>query len=421
MALTKVSTDGVKDDAITSGKIPANAVGASELADNAVDTNAIANNAVTAGKTSGVQTTINNNADNRVITGSGTANTLNGESDVAIDGSDRLLVGSGSVSNPQSNHGGLDVSSGKLSIVYGGTAATGNGETRVNSSIQEARLATPHYNLSEEPFTNIAAFSKSSENELNIGGGTGLGNNATEINFHVAANTTTTGANQKWQIASDADFIGTSPAVIHSGSSSGSLTLYGGATNHGGEITLNGGNSTADIVFKAEGSTASPAERARILASGGITFNGDTATANALDDYEEGTWTPVYQSGGGSLTVNAYSIQEGRYTKIGNMVYVEGGIRANVTNNSTGSWDIGGLPFTAVNDTNSSGIIHCKEQSSWTVAPHHFSVMANNQTARARGGIDVGDASYAGLSTTAFNTGSTNNNRVFFAGAYRAA
>ena len=87
MALTKVSTDGVKDDAITSGKIPANAVGASELADNAVDTNAIANNAVTAGKTSGVQTTINNNADNRVITGSGTANTLEGETNLTFDGS----------------------------------------------------------------------------------------------------------------------------------------------------------------------------------------------------------------------------------------------------------------------------------------------------------------------------------------------
>jgi hypothetical protein len=32
-------------------------------------------------------------------------------------------------------------------------------------------------------------------------------------------------------------------------------------------------------------------ERLRILAGGGLTFNGDTAAANALDDYEEGTWT----------------------------------------------------------------------------------------------------------------------------------
>ena len=70
MALTQISTAGVKDDAVTSGKIPAdavgsseiaanavgsseiaaNAVGSSELADDAVDTAAIVNQAVTAAK-----------------------------------------------------------------------------------------------------------------------------------------------------------------------------------------------------------------------------------------------------------------------------------------------------------------------------------------------------------------------------------
>tara|TARA_A100001037_G_scaffold281504_1_gene285243 strand:- start:352 stop:1818 length:1467 start_codon:yes stop_codon:yes gene_type:complete len=50
MALTQISTAGVKDDAVTSGKIPANAVGSSELADNAVDTAAIADDAVTSAK-----------------------------------------------------------------------------------------------------------------------------------------------------------------------------------------------------------------------------------------------------------------------------------------------------------------------------------------------------------------------------------
>ena len=60
MALTQISTAGVKDDAVTSGKIPANAVGnseisadavgSSELADNAVDTAAIAANAVSTAK-----------------------------------------------------------------------------------------------------------------------------------------------------------------------------------------------------------------------------------------------------------------------------------------------------------------------------------------------------------------------------------
>ena len=36
MGLTQVNTDGVKDDAVTAGKIPANAVGSSEIADDAV-------------------------------------------------------------------------------------------------------------------------------------------------------------------------------------------------------------------------------------------------------------------------------------------------------------------------------------------------------------------------------------------------
>ena len=118
MALTKVSTNGVKDDAITSGKIPANAVGASELADNAVDTNAIADQAVALSKlphgdgssdgkflraNNGADptfetvtgTTINNNGDNRIITGSGTANTLEGESQLTYTSNTLKNIASG--------------------------------------------------------------------------------------------------------------------------------------------------------------------------------------------------------------------------------------------------------------------------------------------------------------------------------------
>ncbi len=177
------------------------------------------------------------------------------------------------------------------------------------------------------------------------------------------------------------------------------------------------GSSVADssIRFFVDGSN----EKARILSTGGITFNGDTATANALDDYEEGDWTPTFESGSGSITVNAYSVQYGKYVKIGKMVYVEGLLRANVTNNSNGTYDIGGLPFTVTNTPNSTGIIHAKEQSSWTVAPHHFSCMNNTTKARARGGIDVGDSAYTNANSSGFNSGSTNNNRVYFSGWYR--
>jgi len=63
--------------------------------------------------------------------------------------------------------------------------------------------------------------------------------------------------------------------------------------------------------------TTGGSERMRILAGGGLTFNGDTATANALDDYEEGTYTPAFTSSGASFS---YSVQLGSYVKIGELV-----------------------------------------------------------------------------------------------------
>ena len=76
----------------------------------------------------------------------------------------------------------------------------------------------------------------------------------------------------------------------------------------------------------------------------GITFNGDTAEANALDDYEEGTWTPSFN--------NANS-PTGAYTKIGNMVFCTARI-ATTAGGSSGSI-IGSLPFTSASSNASRG------------------------------------------------------------------
>ena len=144
MTLTQISTDGVKNDAISHNKIPANAIQASELADNAVDTAAIADDAVTnakmadnsvnsnnyvdgsintahiadanvttakiaddavtdaklansinsaiAANTAKASVTINTNADNRVLTGTGTANTIQGESQLLFDSNGHLYI-----------------------------------------------------------------------------------------------------------------------------------------------------------------------------------------------------------------------------------------------------------------------------------------------------------------------------------------
>ena len=89
----------------------------------------------------------------------------------------------------------------------------------------------------------------------------------------------------------------------------------------------------------------------RILSSGGLTFNGDTATSNALDDYEEGTFTPEYAGASNAGTYN-YATRTGHYTKIGNLVNVTIKM-TNITNANEGSGDINikGLPFTSADNS----------------------------------------------------------------------
>ena len=77
----------------------------------------------------------------------------------------------------------------------------------------------------------------------------------------------------------------------------------------------------------------------------GLTFNGDTAAANALDDYEEGTWTPIVTD----LTNDATMISgtTGFYTKIGRQVTLSGYVRTTSIGSVSGDVYIGGMPFTS--------------------------------------------------------------------------
>ena len=75
--------------------------------------------------------------------------------------------------------------------------------------------------------------------------------------------------------------------------------------------------STDDLLFMEAGPSGN--EKLRIQETGGISFNGDTATANALDDYEQGTWTPVIADNSGN-TSSFGSVTHASYTKIGNSV-----------------------------------------------------------------------------------------------------
>lgn len=80
----------------------------------------------------------------------------------------------------------------------------------------------------------------------------------------------------------------------------------------------------------------------------GITFpatQSASSNANTLDDYEEGTFTPVATYSG--TNTPTYSGQLGRYTKIGRIVQIQILLSWN-ENGSTGNLLITGLPFTSV-------------------------------------------------------------------------
>ena len=181
-------------------------------------------------------TTINNNADNRVITGSGTANTLEGESELTYDSPQLKLISTSAA--PQ---------------------------IRINSAADDA--AATRFTI-----------------------GRATGNN---------------------------QFV--------NGSSSGDSAI-----TVGGNLLFGVGTS----------------EKLRLQSGGGISFNGDTSTDNALDDYEEGTFTPQFAGvGGGPSSITFGTNNGGNYVKIGHLVFVSG--RSEITASSGGSqhWLITNMPF----------------------------------------------------------------------------
>jgi len=89
----------------------------------------------------------------------------------------------------------------------------------------------------------------------------------------------------------------------------------------------------------------SGAYRYNDLYLGGGLYVGGTGSANHLDDYEEGTFTPA--CGGSGTTYNA---QTGRYVKIGRLVYFSFDIRINAIGSGTTN-HFGGLPFGAATES----------------------------------------------------------------------
>ena len=121
-----------------------------------------------------------------------------------------------------------------------------------------------------------------------------------------------------------------------------------------------------------------------INANAGINFP-DTQVAssdvNTLDDYEEGTWTPVFTDGSNDFTMVAN--QNGRYTKIGRVVHFEAECGSSSIGSASGNLLLKGLPFTSANNTSESscsiGFLRSFNYTSGGLELHAF-VLGNTTT-----------------------------------------
>ena len=264
-----VTTAKIATDAVTGDGLASNSVNTTHLVDTSVTTAKIADEAVTLAKlehgtssndgkflraNNGADptfetvtgTTINNNADNRVITGSGTANTLEGEANLIYDGL-RL------------------------------------GINRTPTTNADYPLQIKSANVTA--FAHFRSSQSAGDDPNSHGGLVGILNDDMYL----------------W------------------GRESGSRIIFG----------------------------TSNAERARFTGDG-LCFNGDTAATNALDDYEEGTWTPIIRGPGGTGTAGAGNA--GFYTKIGNTVHVHATVHWTALSGTTsGVVQVLGLPYATKN------------------------------------------------------------------------
>jgi hypothetical protein len=139
--------------------------------------------------------------------------------------------------------------------------------------------------------------------------------------------------------------------------------------------------------------------------TGGIQFNGDTAAANALDDYEEGTWTPTIEGEGSNPTIT-YNTRFGFYTKVGRVVTIHCSLQPlTVSVAGTGNLRFGGLPFTSANlsDCLGVGVAATNGNFSWGTNKTSITFSIGQNTSKINVYAQQNGTAETGIPVTNFN------------------
>jgi hypothetical protein len=125
--------------------------------------------------------------------------------------------------------------------------------------------------------------------------------------------------------------------------------IIGGYTGSASPISSTGNayvvlsDGAGNVVVSTKTSQTFALQGGTLSSGTGIAFpatQSASADANTLDDYEEGTWTPIDSSGAGL----SFTSVSGTYVKIGSLCYITGALTFPTTASAADA-TIGGLPF----------------------------------------------------------------------------
>ena len=327
------------------------------------------------------QTTINSNTNNYLITGTGTANTLQGESNLTFTGK---TLTTQTLSYPETTELTTEFKAGvangnrylnryiKITNTYTGSAHGGipivweaNADGSNNKSYGSIGMfsdgAITFYNRGAGAAANVGSslgmtekLRIASNGNVSIGGIDPVATASAYDKASLHIHQTNSGSNKGSQVHLTTAHTG-SAAGDGSQISAYATSLYINNQENGDTYFFNNGSPTATI--KANGSfgigTQAPTDKLHVNGTtnlGGNTYLtnayvsgniyiGGSGSANEFDDYEKGTWTPT-------INVGTYTtFITNTYIKIGKLVYLHGGLIFH-NNSSSTAVQITNIPFT---------------------------------------------------------------------------
>jgi len=139
-------------------------------------------------------------------------------------------------------------------------------------------------------------------------------------------------------------------------------------------------------------------------------------TSELLDDYEEGTFTPVYTATGLSVT---HDIQNGLYTKVGDTVnfWILLGTDAKSGSSSSYILTITGLPYACKNTASSFASGSVGLAYTWASNEQSMKWFIGANTSIIS--LYAGDSNAGGYITPADMGTTSNDNRLYISGCYK--